>query len=251
MRFKQRILLTALYLGFVAASSARAECIVVLGPCHEFKMAAAVFDGTVEQSEPISIDDHRQPSVVAVAVAGRPADGHRARVRVNRAWKGVSAGGVLDVFGDDTGYFDTFVNLSVGRRYLFYARRDAQGRLWAQACGRTLRLEEATADIAHLDDERTRAGGSVFGGVVLDGTDGSRTQPSGVVIILEGPGHVRQTRTTNHIGSFSFDGLAPGPYSVRVEANTSFSVVDGTHTFIIQDKRECEYVSFRTRAVAR
>jgi hypothetical protein len=141
-----RIFVVALCLTAGGASSAGAECSIFVAACHEFKLAAAVFDGTIEQSAIAAHDKAsvgKDGSVIPAQTVGR------ALVRVNRAWKGVAAGQVIEIFGVVGGVLDVRVELSAGGRYLFYARKDAEGRLWAQGCERMRTLAEAADDIAH------------------------------------------------------------------------------------------------------
>jgi hypothetical protein len=229
----------------VLSDSSR-ECIVFLAPCHEFKRAAAVFDGTVEASEAIRFDVVKHALVAPHESRGSRT--HRARVRVNRAWKGVAASVTVDVFGyDDT--LDEVVDLSVGRRYVFYARRDADGRLWAQGCGRTRPPAHAEEDIALFESVGGRSGGGAFGQVWLRAANDTQTLVNRAVVVLDGPGGVQRTLTDEH-GAFAFNGLRLGTYSLTVEPSVPLVVrfpVTGHESFTIEDTRECHWASFILR----
>jgi len=241
-------MLAGAFLGLIPTvlSDSSGECIEFLAPCHEFKRAAAVFDGTVEASEAIRFDFVRQALLAPHESGGSRA--HRARVRVNRAWKGVTASPQVDVFGYDD-ILDEVVDLSVGRRYVFYARRDADGRLWAQACGRTRPPAHAEEDIALFESGGARSGGGAFGRVWLRAADDSQTFVNRAVVVLDGPGGVQRTLTDEH-GAFAFNGLRLGTYSLTVEPTAALVVrfpSTGRESFTIEDKRECHWTSFILR----
>ena len=87
MRTIASLLGMALCMISAAVADSSAECIVFLSPCHEYKLAAAVFDGTVEASEPARFDFQTRMFVAPPVIGGRRVT--RARVKVNRAWKGI------------------------------------------------------------------------------------------------------------------------------------------------------------------
>jgi hypothetical protein len=235
-----------LWLVPAAVTNSSGECIVFLAPCHEFKLAAAVFDGTVEAREAIRVDLVKQALLAPHENRGSRA--HRARVRVNRAWKGVAISLQVEVFGYDD-ILDEVVDLSVGRRYVFYARRDALGRMWAQGCTRTRTLVDAKEDIALFESVGERSGGGAFGQVWLRAADDSQTFVKHAVVVLDGSGGVQRTLTDEH-GASAFNGLRLGTYSLTVEPAAPLVVrfpATGRESFTIEDKREGHWASFILR----
>jgi len=239
------IIMCAVTLAALSSRSA-AECIIFIAACQEFKNATAVFDGTVEATEPMRYNLQGRtfltgPQAPSTALV------HRAQVRVNRGWKGVEGSETIVLYGfDDFG--DAVVDLTVGRRYFFYARKDEAGRLWAQACQRTRTLSEATADIAFLDGHSSSQGGSSFGQVRRRDATENETPVVGVMLTLDGPGGPKQIKTDEH-GAFQFDRLANGAYTLAVDsaAGPVMFPLGGRDRFTINDHRECQESDFIIR----
>jgi hypothetical protein len=232
------VLAVSLSGAWLGATPAAAECIVVLAPCWEFRQAAAVLDGTVETSE----------AVETQLFDGLPA--HRARLRVHRSWKGIGAATSVDIF---TLYMvEDSVTLSPGRRYLFYARRDDEGRLWAQGCERTIPFEKAAAEIAFLEAKgRPGATGSFYGEAVRWtkseamrwDTDNKTVALVGLEVVLKRQGAPPRTVRTDERGAFAFQDIEPGvSYEVLVVPPPGLhksSPSAGKYTFVLREAREC------------
>ena len=113
---------------------------------------------------------------------------------------------------------------SPGQRYFVYAKRDRDGKLREGLCGPTVRLEEATRDIAYARAVLAGEKGARMVGAVVKVYRANVTQypeksgMSGVVVVLE-----REEQTwkqlaktvTNSEGQYEFKGLGVGNYRVR------------------------------------
>lgn len=117
--------------------------------------------------------------------------------------------------GADCGY-----GFVAGRRYLVYAREGQDKRLYASVCTATKPLEAAGGDLSFI---RGLGGApplaAVYGNVQYSGRDfkdsSFRAEPAaGLRVLVEGGG-VRREILTDAGGSFAFEGLPPGSYSVR------------------------------------
>lgn len=139
------------------------------------------------------------------------------RLTVGESFRG-DAGRTVEVLtgrgGQDCGY-----DFAVGRRYLVYADRSREDRLYTSVCAGTKPLEEAGADLSFI---RGLAGApneaAVYGNVRYSGRDfkdGSwRGDPAaGLEVRVEGEG-VRRVVLTDAEGDFAAEGLPPGSYSV-------------------------------------
>lgn len=233
------LLVALLFAAGFGADIASAECIVVLGTCSEFTQAAAVIDATVETDE----------AVDTLVVGGMPA--HRARLRVQRSWKGIGSALSVDIF-TLRGGMDSTVVLSPGRRYLFFARRDSHGRLWAQSCERTVPIEEAGDHIAFLvENGRPGAKGSVYGHASRS-TQGEADRWSennrsvelvGVEVVLKRANGPPRSVRTDDFGNFSFDNVEPGvSYEVTIVPPAGLrrpSWDSKPIMFTLADGREC------------
>ena len=213
----------------LSAPCSSAECFI-LGPlCQEFKRAAAIVDGTVEERHVIPAQ-----SAVAAVSATTPvvAPAQRARIRIHRAWKGVdSTATTVEMLSSA---LEDGVEMAVGRRYLFYAWRGTDGRLWAQGCGRTKLIEQAVGDIAFLDSQTgaSREAG-VFGIVLLRDERDADVGLGGVQVLLTQPAAPPRSVTTDATGRFDMTGVPAGRYTLSITAPASLRILspeDGRET---------------------
>jgi hypothetical protein len=116
---------------------------------------------------------------------------------------------------DDCGY-----PFQQGETYLVYARRDEESNeIETSACTATKRLSDAGPDLPFLYFHRMnpKSDGHLDGVtryVPLYGAQGGKAA-TGLVVGIRSGELVRYT-TSDALGRFSFDGLAPGDYSLRV-----------------------------------
>ena len=118
--------------------------------------------------------------------------------------------------------FSGGLQFDIGRRYLVYARAGRSGRMEANACGRTLPLEEAGEHLAWLRGlPEAPLLGRVFGLAtrrIPDAPVEREWKPlAGVRIEAAGDAGIFEGRTDSE-GWYSLDGLPPGDYSVRIHA---------------------------------
>ena len=110
--------------------------------------------------------------------------------------------------GGDCGY-----RFQIGETYVVYAMvsESTGGRLHTSICTRTRPLRRAAEDLAYSQSLQNGSAESFIAGVASNWNGGGRL--GGVSISLEGPGGPYRTRTQAD-GSFRFDDLPPGQYSV-------------------------------------
>jgi hypothetical protein len=144
-------------------------------------------------------------------------DGHigwspsRAKMRVDRAYKGVSEA-ALTLYDD--GMCDG-PELEVGEQYLMYTHRNEDGGIPSRGCTRSRHVKFAEEDLWYLESLNEAAPTArVYGSIVAWPEDsGDRLPLAGAIVKLAGP---VETVTTNadDKGRYSFEGLIPGKYSV-------------------------------------
>ncbi len=127
-------LLLSLLLAAAPCGAAFCRCIPIT-PEEAAARADAVFTATVVH---VQVLPPREP--------GRPALGHRARMRVHAAWKGVRAPEVVIESGMTSCAFD----FRAGDHYLIYGRVDSAGVLHASQCSGSGRTEPGTVNVAGL-----------------------------------------------------------------------------------------------------
>jgi hypothetical protein len=134
----------------------------------------------------------------------------------------------LDVW---TPFGDCGVDFQPGETYLVYAGNDEESdTLETGSCTRTRRLTDAGEDLAYLFfyKDRKNPAGRLEGFATFDPMyqvhQSTRRDPdridlpaAGVIVELKSPSGIRYT-TTNPLGRFVFDGLAPGDHQVTAYA---------------------------------
>ena len=135
----------------------------------------------------------------------------QARMRVDRAYKGVSEASL--VLYDD-GMCDA-PTLEVGEQYLLYTRRDEDGSIPLRGCTRSRHVKHAGEDLRYLDGLQEATPVSRIYGQVKgwQGDAGDRAPLAGATVELAGPDG-KVTKKADEKGLYSFEGLTPGKYSV-------------------------------------
>jgi hypothetical protein len=147
-------------------------------------------------------------------------DGHigwvpsRARMRVDRVYKGVSEP-ALTLYDD--GMCDG-PKLQVGEQYLMYTRRNADRGIPARGCTRSRHVKFAQEDLKYLEGLNDAPPTSrVYGRVASWPEGGGDKAPvPGATVALVGPNET-VTAKADDKGQYSFEGLGPGEYSVSAK----------------------------------
>ena len=215
MRFVNNLVLALVALSFLLITpSVVAACScggAGVRPCAAYWKAQAVFTGVVTQVTDSDVRGGRGESV-------RPFNYRLVRFKVLARFRGSRRRAVqvlTEPGGVECGY--RFVP---GRRYLVYAEERLDGRLYTSACTATKPLAEAEADLSFIRGLPTAPPlAAVYGNVEFSGRDfkdsSFRGEPAaGMRVLVEG-GEVRRETLTDARGDFAFEGLPPGPYSVR------------------------------------
>jgi hypothetical protein len=167
-------------------------------PCQAYWQTPIVFLGTVTE-----------------ALATRNGHITRARMRIDRAYKGVSEK-TLVLFDD--GMCDG-PEMKVGEQYLMYTRRFGEGDVPSRGCTRSRHVKHADEDLEYL-----RALGSaiptgmVFGKVVerTDDYYGNDKPAPGAKVEVSGLDRTFST-VADAEGRYSFANLEPAKYTIRAD----------------------------------
>jgi Carboxypeptidase regulatory-like domain len=166
-------------------------------PCELYSRSPIVFLGTVTE-------------VIA------PQDGKRsrARMRVDRAYKGVIEEPVI--LSDDYGSCGG-PDLKVGEQYLIYTRRFEDQDLPSSSCMGSRNVKNAAEDLQFLDGlAKAEPTATVFGVVSSYPEDNSGDVPvSGALVKIRNE-EKTFTTTSNENGRYTLSGLAPAKYTVSV-----------------------------------
>ena len=205
-----------------------------------------------------------------IVEAGR--QGGDAKVRIDRALKGVSLGEVT-VRNEDAGIGCGYP-FKKGKDYVVFATRNGEGEIEIAGCSRDIwELGRPLSEDAlrFIDTLRKPAmGGWIYGEVSLlgrafnhDDADEKSRGVDGATVLLEGAGIQRRTTTVN--GRFEFVGMPTGKYDVsmqmpqglpaaltlRVPEGTTFDdyltlppVAGYSRTITIGHDRACGYAPF-------
>ena len=165
-------------------------------PCQAYSQVTTVFVGTV-----------------AEALATNNGRISRARIQVDRTYKGVSQE-TLTLLTDVRACADP--ELRVGEQYLIYADMLESGEVASAGCSRSRAVRYAQEDLKYLDNLSDAAPtGTIFGTVVRrDGNPGD-LPASGALVEVRSPEKTKAI-TSDGEGRYRFDGLAPATYSLTV-----------------------------------
>jgi hypothetical protein len=191
----------AAQLGVALPSLIACECGPTPPPCQAYWQSPLVFLGTVTD---------------VIPMPGGNNDWHpsKARMRIDRAYKGVSEPAVTLY---DDGMCDG-PSLKVGEQYLMYTRRDGDDEIPVRGCTRSRDAKFADEDLKYLDGlDDAPLTSRVYGRVASwpEGP-GDRVPLAGATVTLEGPNETL-TAKADEKGQYWFDGLPPGKYSVSAK----------------------------------
>lgn len=140
----------------------------------------------------------------------------RARMRVDRAWKGVSE---KELILYDDGMCDG-PDLQLGGQYLMYTGRYATGGdVPSRGCSRSRHVDDAAEDLEFLNGlSAAKPLSRIFGGTFVrtDDWSGNDKPAPGVIITATGSGR-RLTTSSDANGLYSFRDLEPGEYTIAAE----------------------------------
>jgi len=178
--------------GASALSVTACSCAPEPPPCVAYGESPMIFLGTVTQIPQLRL----------------------AQMRIDRAYKGVTAKTVVLW---DSGMCDG-PSLKVGEQYPMYTYDDGSGYIPSRGCIRSRNVKDAEEDIKFLNGlEKTPPTGTVFGEVTMrTGGIASQGEPApAVAVAIIGDGE-KSASATDSTGHYSFSGLKPGSYSLKV-----------------------------------
>jgi hypothetical protein len=115
-----------------------------------------------------------------------------------------------------------------GIRYLVHASKRPDGTWSVSLCGGTAPLEQATDDLKYIRDVVAHPGrGTVTGIAILNIDEGERQLSRAIAdapVVLRSSREERTTRTDKE-GSFRFDAVPAGDYTITVEAPAAYQPV--------------------------
>jgi hypothetical protein len=201
-------------LAFPRAADA-CSCMASGPPCEEFFRTDAVFVGTVRSISPIEGSGHHPQW-----------PNSRVRLAVDRAFRGID-GDVVELMtqpsGGQCGY-----PFRVGEKYVVYAHREGDKKLWASICSRTSHIGEADEDLRYFEGlPAVGSGGRVYGSVnnvmrLLSKNPVIYEPVESVQILLQGQAG-QYSAVSDHEGEYQITGLPSGKYAIKVMAPHPFS----------------------------
>lgn len=194
------------------------SCSMGSPPCDAASKASAVFLGTVQDLT----YDRRQPDANG-SIQANGFYGIHASFQVAEAFRGMVGRGKQVEIRTGMGGGDCGYPFQLGESYVVYAYESKEGFLTASICSRTAPKDQAAVDLTYLRSPRNGTG--LIFGVAGDSQTNGHYDPvlgtyllagvSGVTVSLTGQGK-SESLTTGEDGSFRFDHLSPGNYSVSV-----------------------------------
>jgi hypothetical protein len=212
--FQRGVILAFIWMTFCQTCMA-CECVGASRPC-EYLRGDAVFVGTVVETvsvkHPMEKDSWSQGYAMRFTVESSLRGGLGAEVTIQTGNGGGDCGTPLDP----------------GQRLLIFAYKAKDGQLWTGMCSgnRQLPPDSSRDDVVEqLQSLINKGAASIFGHVVSvkpvwrdeDVEDNAQPKPmSGIVLHVTAAGFTASTKTA-HDGSFEFDSLPPGKYTVVPE----------------------------------
>jgi hypothetical protein len=247
--FKKKVfILTAFTLISLIAFAAKAVACSCVGstigilPCQEYWAAAAVFTGQVTDIALVPIEGPKELNGYSHK---------RVRILLEESFRGVSGAEVeimTGMGGGDCGY-----GFKQGERYFVYAyRNQADNKLYAGICGRTVPLAKAGNDLEYARAiANGRPGASIFGILLRYTYDAQRDlgKESGIVgapILIEG-NNKTYNLTSDDEGRFHLGGLSDGVYRVSVALAGNLRKLPAKEVTVARDK--CGAVEFYTTSL--
>lgn len=182
-------------------------------PCEAYSQVDAVFVGTVAsyttRKEYTEWEGQRYSFTVQTS-----------SLQVEEAFTDLN--GATEVLVETTMGSSCGLSLSVGVRYIIYARREDSGRFSTWLCSRTKPAEYAEEDLAYLrSPAKDSRGATLSGHVSYDDESGADTPSASIeslgvnTVVLEGGGGRREA-PIGPDGRYSFSGVTAGKYRLYV-----------------------------------
>jgi|SRR5579859_2817700 len=192
------LLVAAINLALASPSALACECAPPPPPCAAYAGTPIIFLGTV-------VDALETTDNYVV----------RARVQIDKAYKGISS--------DTVTLFDDGMcggpPLRVGEQYLIYTYDPGTGALPSGSCTRSRNAKYASEDLAFLNSLSTTAPTATLTGkvtIVADDITETKSPASDVAVEIQGEGKFLTTMTDSE-GRYTFAGLKPGSYVARTD----------------------------------
>ncbi len=209
---------------FAFPDTARACLCGKVKPCEAYAKASVVFAGSVVDVSMKPAESAPVGDVISYTLTSeRPV----ALIKVEEAFLGVKTKEVeVSGVGINCDY-----DFDVGQRYLVYASRGSDGKLYTSLCSRTAPLSEASEDLAYLRNvTKSLRGGTVSGEVVRAvyrmGADAPTTEPIPKAKVIFNSGGRRFQTHADDKGRFEMRRLPAGRYRVRTDPATNASYAD-------------------------
>ncbi len=201
---KRTLLILIALAAFFTPEAAHACSCAKLRPCWTFWTADVVFIGRAQ-----SVVQKTPGDQVARFVVEEWLRGEKVGSEITTISRGI--GGSCD-YGFDQ-----------GTRYLVHASRRPDGTWSVSLCGGTAPIEQAADDLKYIRDALAHPGpGTVTGMAILNIDQGERklSRPIGDARVVLQSSRQEWTTRTDKEGSYRFEAVPPGDYTLMVEAPT-------------------------------
>ena len=188
-----------------------------LSPCHTFWMADTVFIGRAQ------------------SVVEKTRGNQVTRLVVEEWLRGARIQGELTTYSYGVGGSCDF-GFKEGSRYLVHATKDADGAWKVSLCGGTDLLDQSEGPLKYIRDALAHPGEGTLSGfafVDIDPGKGVKSGPaiSNVRLVLRGSNRELTTRTDLK-GTYRFEMVPPGDYTLTVELPRDYTPVPPKHVAI-------------------